>query len=235
MKTRILFLTAAFALTFAATSCSKDDDGGNTSGNGQSIDPNTPVPDPEGTMTVNIRNGGETSVDGINGIIIDGGNNFCAANYYTRYFSDLGAMKGLGNITDPVTTGLTSKCAVIPGHGYWCYTNTKQFPSGKMAILDGSTHYKLYVDSWILGGTSSILGAVVKYVPYIYHAPYQTPDPEAELLVSSTLVAPTEDIEYIPNEKYQVTISGNTITWKKMYSGSYYLYIRVGVSYFSVR
>lgn len=234
MKTRILFLTAAFALTFAATSCSKDDDGGNTFGNGQSIDPNTPVPDPEGTMTVNIRNGGETSVDGR--IYIDSGNNFYGYYSYDYYFSDLGTMKGLGNITDPVTTGLTSKCAVIPGHGYWCYRGTAmQFPSGKWAIEDDGSLYKLYVDSWILGGTSSILGAVVKYVPYIYHAPYQTPDPEAELLVSSTLVAPTEDIEYIPNEKYQVTISGNTITWKKMYSGSYYLYIRVGVSYFSVR
>lgn len=233
MKTRILFLTAAFALTFAATSCSKDDDGGNTSGNGQSIDPNTPVPDPEGTMTVNIRNGGETS---LNGICIDTGNNFYESYGSDYYFSDLGAMKGLGNITDPVTTGLTSKCAVIPGHGYWCYTSTKQFPSGKRAIKDGSTHYKLYVDSWILSGTSTILGAVVKWVSYTYHAPYQVPDPEAALFVPYTLVAPTEDIEYIPNEDYQVTISGNSITWEKTYyEPSDYLYIRIGVSYFSVR
>lgn len=229
MKTRILFLTTAFALTFAATSCSKDDDGGggNTFDNGQSIDPNTPVPDPEGTMTVNMRNGGETSVDGI---YIDSGNNF--ANYDTRYFSDLGAMKGLGNITDLVMTGLTSKCAVIPGHGYWCYESAKQFPSGKWAIVDGSTHYKLYVDSWILSGTSTILGAVVKWVSYTYHAPYEMPKRD-----ETSFTSPIDDFEYLPNHNYEVTISGNTITWRKAASTSapyYDLYIRVGDSYTGV-
>lgn len=232
MKTRILFLTAAFALTFAATSCSKDDDGENTFGNGQSIDPNTPVPDPEGTMTVNIRNGGETSVDGR--IYIDSGNNFYGYYGYDYYFSDLGTMKGLGNITDPVTTGLTSKCAVIPGHGYWCYRGTAmQFPSGKWAIKDDGSLYKLYVDSWILGGTSSILGAVVKYVPYIYHAPYEMPQRDA-----SSFTSPIDDFEYQPNHNYRVTVSGNTIMWQEVVSTSapyLDLYIRIGDSYVGVR
>ncbi len=233
MKTRILFLTAAFAMTFAAISCSKSDDGENIYGNGQNIDPNTSVPDPEGTITVNMFNGGETYVDGMR---IDASNNFYSYYYngvYDCYYSDLGAMKGLGNITDPVTTGLTERCAVIPGHGYWCYKAAKQFPSGKWAINDGSSLNKLYVDSWILSGTSTILGAVVKYVPYSYHAPYEMPTRDM-----NSFTAAIDDIEYIPNGNYNVTISGNTIRWQEKASASapyYDLYIRIGDSYVGVR
>ena len=235
MKTRILFLTAAFAMTFAAISCSKSDDGENIYGNGQNIDPNTSVPDPEGTITVNMLNDKGTYVDDM---YIDASNNFCASyysnyTYYTYYYSDLGAMKGLGNITDPVTTGLTEKCAVIPGHGYWFYDAAMQFPSGKWAIEDGSSLYKLYVDSWILSGTSTILGAVVKYVPYSYHAPYEMPTRDM-----NSFTAAIDDIEYIPNDNYNVTISGNTIRWQEKASASapyYDLYIRIGDSYVGVR
>lgn len=161
MKTTLFFALAALLLALSPVSCSKDD--GNSSPSGQKVDPDKHLPDPAGTVTVNLRNESNGKTD-LNGIFIDDANNF--VGNYDHLYVDLGAMRGLGNITSMVASGNTSKCAVVPGHGYCAYKNCSErtFPSGKYAISYEKA-YKLYVDSWILSGASTILGAVVKYVP----------------------------------------------------------------------
>lgn len=154
MKTRILLLAAAAAMAFTAISCSKDD-------GGDSTDPGNKVPDPEGTVELNMRNedNGKTY---LSPIYIDAGNNF-TTTYNEFFFIDLGEMKGLGNITQFTTTGSSGSCAVIPGHGYLFYNYQKyKFPSGKTAY-DVRYVYRVYVDSYILGVGNTILGAKIKY------------------------------------------------------------------------
>lgn len=154
MKTRILLLAAAAAMAFTAISCSKDDGNDPT-------DPGNKVPDPEGTVELNMRNAdnGKTFLGGY--IYIDAANNFSGF-----LFVDLGEMKGLGNITQFTTAGNSGSCAVIPGHGYLAYSNYKYnyrtFPSGKKAYIVGLV-YRIYVDSYILSAANTILGAKIKY------------------------------------------------------------------------
>lgn len=177
MKTRILLLAALAAMAFAAISCSKDDD---------PSDPSNKVPDPEGTVLLNMMNtnNGSTVLPGgpfgSPYIRIDDANNFYQYDNLHN-FIDLGAMKGLGNITKFTTEGAGLSCAVVPGHGYLMYrvwrdtgyhvgdpidlspaAGYRQFPSGRMAYSVQWT-YRVYVDSWILSVFDTILGAKVKF------------------------------------------------------------------------
>ena len=107
-----------------------------------------PVPDPEGTVTVSIRNedSGGTSVDGIR---IDEANNFFGSDFY---FTSLGSMQGLGNVTRIPSIGWGRKAAVIPGNGYVAYRS-----------YGNREFYRIYVDSYILNTSNEILGATIKY------------------------------------------------------------------------
>lgn len=161
MKTKILFLAAAAAMAFTAASCSKDD-GGDPS------DPRNKVPDPEGTVELNMRNmdNGKTLLEcksnsgtAITTIYIDKANNFGGMD-----FVDLGEMSGLGNIVKFTTTGASGSCSVCPGHGYLAFYSggTRRFPSGATAY-NVEYAYRIYVDSWITGTSGGILGAKIKY------------------------------------------------------------------------
>ena len=127
---------AALSLSLVLFSCENQLD---TTGEDSTV----PVPDPEGTVTVSLRNenSGGTSVDGIR---IDEADNFSGA-----YFVSLGSMKGLGNVTRIPSSGWNEKAAVIPGTGYVAYNNGE--------------FYRLYVDSYTLNASNEIIGATIKY------------------------------------------------------------------------
>lgn len=127
--------------------CSKDEpkhpDGGGT------VSPDATVPDPSGTITLSMFNDDETSLDGLK---IGSDNNF---HGYGFVIADIGAVKGLGNITSIPTEGWASQVAVIPGHGYVAvsydyYSENPQF-------------YRIYVIKEIGSTFGGVIGYDVKY------------------------------------------------------------------------
>lgn len=128
------------AVLLLLISCSKSEEGNPNN-------PNESVPDPEGTVTLSMRNGnnGSTELSG-SGIYIDRADNFTGG-----YFVPLGPMRGLGNVTRIPVSGWTEKVAVVPGEGYVAYsTQTDQF-------------YRLYVKEYTVTILNEVIGAEVKY------------------------------------------------------------------------
>lgn len=158
MKTKHLFLTVMAALAMITVSCSKDSN--------DPADPVNKVPDPEGTVELNMLNAanGYTKLDEYT-IYIDSGNNFRGdgGGWYGYNIVDLGPMNGVGNITRFTTVGGQRSCAVVPGHGYLIFPKDQwDFPSGEKAYLMTGI-YRVYVVSWILSAYDTILGAKIKY------------------------------------------------------------------------
>lgn len=145
-------------LLFAAitlTSCGKDE-GPITN---DPITPNTEVPDPTGTIRLSMRDrdNGRTYLDNI---YID------TENFEGAKFASIGAVRGLGNITNIPTTGWASEVAVVPGNGYVAYANDK--------------FYRMYVVNYILNTSNGIIGADVKY-----QEPFKGKDEEIQLETNS--------------------------------------------------
>ena len=138
-----------------------DDNGGNNGDNNNGDNPNTPVADPEGTITMLVRNAsnGSTKVPLDNsGFGIDGGNNFISRSsgydYAEWRFASVGEVKGLGNVPKIPDSGWSTTLAVIPGNGYVgvCY--------GRGRIIFA----RIYVEEWTLAaGSNGIIGAKIKY------------------------------------------------------------------------
>jgi len=171
MKNVCLFLIQALmALSLVyATGCSKDDpapidtgepdyaDGGDSGGT------NTPPSDPEGTITLSVRNtsNGKTSVPLYSGIDfgIDNGNNFYSGSSW--YFVSVGQVQGLGGVTKIPDAGWSTNCAVMTGYGYIgaVYYNIN-FAYGSNQI----TFVRIYVDNVIIGaGSGGVIGYMIKY------------------------------------------------------------------------
>ena len=143
-------LLLAVCFTFAA--CGSDDD----SSSSDPANPDAVVPDPEGTISVLMRNGnnGNTIID--NFIRINDANNFERSSDYTKYptqIVDLGKMNGLGNVTKIPMLGWATEVAVQKGHGYVIY-------DGK-----NSTHqyYRFWVEKSTLNISNEIIGWQVRY------------------------------------------------------------------------
>lgn len=121
----------------------------------QASDPNVAVPDPEGTVTVNITNNGrdgEVELPDLDvELYIDEGNNFRlhTAIYSRSQIVSLGAMKGLGNVVTVPIEGWSSSVAVVPGNGY--------------VVRNNGNYARLYVDSYMTSTSGGIMGATVKY------------------------------------------------------------------------
>ncbi len=149
-------------LTACMMGCSKDDpeDTGK-------IDADKNVADPEGTVTLSMRNGDDTTLDGFG---IGSDNNFHRTDKYVKYFFvDLGAVKGLGNVTIIPTSGWATSVKVIPGHGYvaaqidYVYGNY-----GNWYDFDNPKFYRIYVEDYIGEAvTNGVIGFDIKYqVPF---------------------------------------------------------------------
>ncbi|WP_278698763.1 DUF5036 family protein [Leyella stercorea] len=155
-----LLCVAFGALIFS--SCSKDDDAENDNG-GVVINPDKNIPDPKGTITMNMMVGdGNDKWVSINdfGIIqINSAYNFKGDGCS---FVSLGKIKGLGNVTAIPQDGWNSSVAVNPGEGY--------------VIRDidyGLIRYaRLYVVSEIAGTSGGVIGYTIKcQAPFVPFAP----------------------------------------------------------------
>ena len=139
----IILLSMLCSTVVLCTSCN----GGEEPNPDDIISPDKEVPDPDGTITLSMRdkdNGG-TYIDNIR----INQENF--ENSYDGYFASVDAVKGLGNVAIIPLTGWASKVAVIPGNGYVAYDNQKK------------KFYRLYVKDYLVGTTLGIIGAEVKY------------------------------------------------------------------------
>ena len=139
-------LLAIAAMAVAATSCSKEEIDSPSTNPGN--DPTVEVPDPEGTILISMRNNGDTYLD--NNFYIDNANNFSGG-----YFTSLGEMKGLDNVTRIPKHGWGNKAAVVPSTGYVACNSYGHF-------------YRLFVTSYTVNSMNEIIGADVKYQTPFY-------------------------------------------------------------------
>lgn len=186
----LFLLCVAFgALIFS--SCSKDDDAENDN-SGPVINPDKNIPDPKGTITMNMMVGDDkdksVSINDFGTIQINSAYNFMGyegSSYYS--FVSLGKMKGLGNVTAIPQDGWNYSVAVNPGEGY--VVRYKYYD--RQAI-----YARLYVVSEIAGTSGGIIGYTIKcQAPFVF-APKFTEsslefDADEDLTKELTFVNPT--------------------------------------------
>lgn len=187
----LFLLCVAFgALIFS--SCSKDDDAENDNG-GVVINPDKNIPDPKGTITMNMMVGDDkdksVSINDFGTIQINSAYNFMGyegSSYYS--FVSLGKMKGLGNVTAIPQDGWNYSVAVNPGEGY--VVRYKGYYDSQ------AIYARLYVVSEIAGTSGGIIGYTIKcQAPFVF-APKFTEsslefDADENLTKELTLVNPT--------------------------------------------
>lgn len=147
------FLTAA-ALILGTGACGSDPKDnpdtpvGPDTPDTPNVDPDKPVEDPLGTISLSMRDSdnGHTKLDDI----YIKTENFCASSGYVM-FSSVGAVNGLGNVSYIPTNGWTDKIKVTPGEGYVAYDGYR------------NKYYRIYVVSYIVSTTGGIIGADIKY------------------------------------------------------------------------
>lgn len=161
----LFLLCVAFgALIFS--SCSKDDDAENDN-SGPVINPDKNIPDPKGTITMNMMVGdGEdksVSINDFGTIQINSAYNFMGYKGSSHYsFVSLSKLKGLGNVTAIPQDGWNRSVAVNPGEGY-----VVRYMSGSYVI-----YARLYVVSEIAGTSGGIIGYTIKcQAPFAPFAP----------------------------------------------------------------
>lgn len=187
----LFLLCVAFgALLFS--SCSKDDDAENDNG-GVVINPDKNIPDPKGTITMNMMVGDDkdksVSINDFGTIQINSAYNFMGyegSSYYS--FVSLGKMKGLGNVTAIPQDGWNYSVAVNPGEGY--VVRYKGYYDSQ------AIYARLYVVSEIAGTSGGIIGYTIKcQAPFVF-APKFTEsslefDADENLTKELTFVNPT--------------------------------------------
>lgn len=132
MKTNwLLLLSTTMLLSLSFSSCDKDDD----------------HKKPEGTVSLNMLNedNGKTLL-GESDIYIDKANNFSTSSCL---LASLGKKAGIGSMSAPQLSALSSKAAVEPGTGYQAFrvAALRDFPSGKSALHINADYYNVYVTS----------------------------------------------------------------------------------------
>ncbi|WP_278679797.1 GLUG motif-containing protein [Leyella stercorea] len=186
----LFLLCVAFgALIFS--SCSKDDDAENDNG-GVVINPDKNIPDPKGTITMNMMVGDDegkrVSIKDFGTIQISSAYNFKGYEYNCSFVS-LGKMKGLGNVTAIPQDGWNSSVAVNPGDGY--VVRCKEYYGAAQYI-----YARLYVVSEIAGTSGGVIGYTIKcQAPFVF-APKFTEsslefDADEDLTKELTFVNPT--------------------------------------------
>ncbi|MDR0968966.1 MAG: BACON domain-containing protein, partial [Lentimicrobiaceae bacterium] len=153
-----IFLFGMLA-AFLVCGCKKNDEPVNPN------NPDTPVADPEGTITANISETTHINVPGGGTIAWVNPNNFSLSSNSNTLVSicDMGAMKGLGNIVKIPETGYTIPTSDIItdvasqiGHGY-----VIKFERQSQTIPP--VFVRLYVEEPITNAFDEILGVKVKY------------------------------------------------------------------------
>lgn len=210
----LFLLCVAFgALIFS--SCSKDDDAENDN-SGPVINPDKNIPDPKGTITMNMMVGDDkdksVSINDFGTIQINSAYNFMGyegSSYYS--FVSLGKMKGLGNVTAIPQDGWNYSVAVNPGEGY--VVRYKGYYDSQ------AIYARLYVVSEIAGTSGGIIGYTIKcQAPFVF-APKFTEssiefDAAENLEKELTFVNPTNvTVKSYPDWcKVQATAKGFNVT-----------------------
>lgn len=186
----LFLLCVAFGALFFS-SCSKDDDAENDNG-GVVINPDKNLPDPTGTVTLNIMIGDDENkrvdINGFGTIQINSAYNFVGYDYNYSFVS-LGKMKGLGNVTAIPQDGWNRSVAVNPGDGY--VVRCKRYYDAEQY-----TYARLYVVSEIAGTSGGVIGYTIKcQAPFVF-APKFTEsslefDADEDLTKELTFVNPT--------------------------------------------
>ena len=186
----LFLLCVAFGALFFS-SCSKDDDAENDNG-GVVINPDKNLPDPTGTVTLNIMIGDDENkrvdINGFGTIQINSAYNFVGYGYNCSFVS-LGKMKGLGNVTAIPQDGWNRSVAVNPGDGY--VVRCKRYYDAEQY-----TYARLYVVSEIAGTSGGVIGYTIKcQAPFVF-APKFTEsslefDADEDLTKELTFVNPT--------------------------------------------
>lgn len=187
----LFLLCVAFGALFFS-SCSKDDDAENDN-SGPVINPDKNIPDPKGTITMNMMVGDDkdksVSINDFGTIQINSAYNFMGyegSSYYS--FVSLGKMKGLGNVTAIPQDGWNYSVAVNPGEGY--VVRYKGYYDSQ------AIYARLYVVSEIAGTSGGIIGYTIKcQAPFVF-APKFTEsslefDADENLTKELTFVNPT--------------------------------------------
>lgn len=149
---RIIYLAIALLIPALLTvGCGKDID---ESGN-KIPDAGASVPDPDGTITLSLRNknNGSTYIGNTN-FCIDEADNF--SGYGRDRFASIGTVKGLGNVAYIPKSGWANKIAVTPGQGVVAYDH------------NSGNFYRIYVIGYTVGTNGGIIGADIKYQTPFY-------------------------------------------------------------------
>lgn len=209
----LFLLCVAFGALFFS-SCSKDDDAENDNG-GVVINPDKNLPDPTGTVTLNIMIGDDENkrvdINGFGTIQINSAYNFVGYDYNYSFVS-LGKMKGLGNVTAIPQDGWNRSVAVNPGDGY--VVRCKRYYSDELYI-----YARLYVVSEIAGTSGGVIGYTIKCQAPFVLAPKFTEssiefDADENLEKELTFVNPTNvTVKSCPDWcKVQATSKGFNVT-----------------------
>lgn len=153
MFTLKFFLRRAFlALLCIGALCACGDNNGDEPEPPTPIEPNKDVPDPTGTVSLSMRskNGASTPTYLGGRLYINEADNF--EGYGT--IVDLGAVKGLGNVSAIPKIGYADEVKVTPSHGY--------------VYCSGSEFYRIFVTDYIVDTGGGIIGADVKYQAPFY-------------------------------------------------------------------
>lgn len=119
---------------------------------------------PEGTASLRMMNedNGKTLL-GNSDVYITNAGNFTSDQYP---LFDVGEKRGIGDIDMPGFANMAPEVAVQPRHGYViCEANdVRSFPSGKKAIREDASVYRVFVDSWIEDKEGNATGANVYFL-----------------------------------------------------------------------
>lgn len=217
----LFLLCVAFGALFFS-SCSKDDDAENDNG-GVVINPDKNLPDPTGTVTLNIMIGDDENkrvdINGFGTIQINSAYNFVGESSNCSFVS-LGKLKGLGNVTAIPQDGWNRSVAVNPGEGYVARLVSgyyDDYVSGSYAYT--YTYARLYVVSEITGTSGGIIGYTIKCQAPFVLAPKFTEssiefDADEDLTKELTFVNPTNvTVKSHPDWcKVQATSKGFNVT-----------------------
>ena len=133
----------AVATVFLCNSCDSKDDGKD------GID-NPAIPDPEGTVVLDMSNSSER---------IDGRINLEEGNFNGALFATLGKVRGLSDVNTIPKTGWVNKIGAIEGHGYLAYYNNQYwrlFVSTYNSAMTGSARAIVRFQRPFLGAEKDI-------------------------------------------------------------------------------
>lgn len=195
----LFLLCVAFGALFFS-SCSKDDDAENDNG-GVVINPDKNIPDPKGTVTLNIMIGDDENkrvdINGFGTIQINSAYNFVGYDYNYSFVS-LGKLKGLGNVTAIPQDGWNRSVAVNPGDGYVVrrVENGYYDDNNSYSYSYSYRYARLYVVSEITGTSGGVIGYTIKCQAPFVLAPKFTEssiefDADEDLTKELTFVNPT--------------------------------------------